>query len=155
MRGKRRWDAKGRALRAHGTLNPRPEGVTDPLFATDPFFDPRDFVQVKYEMLRRVHADGQPVRHASSAVGLSRPSFYYAQACLARDGLNGLVPKKRGPRGGHKVTAEVLAFVYDRQARNDALRAPQLAHLVRERFHIGVHPRSIERALARQEKKRR
>jgi len=35
-------------LRKQGTLNPRPREVTDPLFAKDSFFDPRDLVQVKY-----------------------------------------------------------------------------------------------------------
>jgi hypothetical protein len=32
---------------------------------------------------------------------------------------------------------------------------PQLATAIQEKFGITVHPRSIERALARQEKKRR
>jgi hypothetical protein len=40
-------------------LNPSPERVTDELFQE--FFDPRDLVQVKYEMLRRVQTEGQPV----------------------------------------------------------------------------------------------
>jgi transposase len=151
----KRLDAKARALRARGALNPRPRAVTDPLFVTQEFFDPRDRVQVKYEMLRRVHADGQSVRAASAAFGFSRPSFYQAQASLARDGLSGLVPKKRGPHGGHKVTADVVAFLRERMAGEEALRTSGLVHLVRERFALRVHPRSIERALAREEKKRR
>ena len=40
-------DSKLEALREQGTLNPRPREVTDPLFAKDSFFDPRDLVQVK------------------------------------------------------------------------------------------------------------
>jgi hypothetical protein len=36
-----------------------------------------------------------------------------------------------------------------------ALRPAQLAERVRERFGRTVHPRSVERALARREKKRR
>ena len=151
----KRLDAKARALRARGALNPRPRAVTDPLFVTQEFFDPRDRVQVKYEMLRRVHADGQTVRAASAAFGFSRPSFYQAQACLARDGLFGLVPKKRGPHGGHKVTADVVAFLRERMAGEESLRTSGLVRLVRERFARRVHPRSIERALAREEKKRR
>jgi len=150
-----RLDAKARALRARGALNPRPRAVTDPLFVTQEFFDPRDRVQVKYEMLRRVHADGQSVRAASAAFGFSRPSFYQAQASLARDGLSGLVPKKRGPHEGHKVTADVVAFLRERMAGEESLRTSGLVRLVRERFALRVHPRSIERALARAEKKRR
>lgn len=151
----KRLDAKASALRAHGALNPRPHAVTDPLFVAQGFFDSRDLVQVKYEMLRRVHADGQSVRAASAAFGFSRPSFYHVQACLERDGLPGLVPKKRGPHGRHKVTADVVAFLRERLARDESLRAAGLVRLVRERFALRVHPRSIERALARQEKKRR
>jgi transposase len=151
----KRLEAKARALRARGALNPRPRAVTDPLFVPHGFFDPRDLVQVKYEMLRRVHADGQSVRAAAAAFGFSRPSFYQAQASLARDGLPGLVPKKRGPHGGHKVTADVVAFLRERRAGDASLRAAGLVRLVRERFALRVHPRSIERALARQEKKRR
>jgi transposase len=151
----KRLDAKASALGARGALNPRPRAVTDPLFVPPGFFDPRDLVQVKYEMLRRVHADRQSVRAASAAFGFSRPSFYHAQAGLARDGLPGLVPKKRGPHGGHKVTADVVAFLRERLARDESLRKSGLVRLVRERFALRVHPRSIERALARPEKKRR
>ena len=97
----KRLDAKARALRARGALNPRPRAVTDLLFVTREFFDPRDRVQVKYEMLRRVHADGQSVRAASAAFGFSRPSFYQAQACLALSIFRSMGPslfKSMGPR---------------------------------------------------------
>lgn len=59
-------------------------------------FDPRDLVQVKYEMLRRVSAEGHSVVQSAKAFGLSRPSFYQAQAALQREGLAGLLAKKRG-----------------------------------------------------------
>jgi transposase len=151
----KRLEAKARALRARGALNPRPRAVTDPLFVPQEFFDARDLVQVKYEMLRRVHAEGQSVRAAAAAFGFSRPSFYQAQASLARDGLPGLVPKKRGPHGGHKVTADVVAFLRERRAGDASLGTGGLVRLVRERFALRVHRRSIERALARPEKKPR
>src|ERR687888_298362 len=44
---------KIRALLEEGTLNLTPEQVRDPKFQQNEFFDPRDLVQVKYEMLRR------------------------------------------------------------------------------------------------------
>lgn len=46
--------SKASVLAEEGTLNPAPEKVSDPKFQEDGFFDPRDIVQVKYEMLRRV-----------------------------------------------------------------------------------------------------
>src|SRR3989304_6045380 len=153
MAGAKRPDAKASALRARGALNPRPHTVTDPLFVGPGFFDARDLVQVKYEMLRRVQADGQSVRAAALAFGFSRPSFYQAQACLARDGLPGLGPKKGGPhRGAHKLPAVVVPFLRERLARDASVRAAGLAPLVRERFALRVHPRSIERGLARGKK---
>jgi len=146
---------KTAALRAHGCLNPHPERVADPLFAGSDFFDTRDLVQIKYEMVRRVRVDGQPVRPSAAAFGFSRPSLYQARAALERGGLAALVPRKPGPRRAHKLDAAVVEFLQRLRAQDPSLRAPQLAHRVRERFGRQVHPRSVERALARQEKKRR
>ena len=44
-------DDKPRILRQHGCLNARPGDVRDELFLANAFFDPRDLLQVKYEML--------------------------------------------------------------------------------------------------------
>jgi transposase len=147
-------DPKPDALRRHGSLNPHPGRVQDPLFATTDFFDARDLVQVKYEMVRRVRVDGHPVSRSAVAFGVSRPTLYQAQAALARGGLAALVPKKPGPRRSHKLSPEVVDFLHHAQAEEPALRAPELARRVRAQFGRTVHPRSIERALARREKKR-
>ena len=104
-------DPKLDALRQHGSLNPHPERVSDPLFAAADFFDARDLVQVKYEMLRRVRVEGHSVGPSAAAFGFSRPSFYQAQAALQRGGLAGLVPKKPGPRRAHKLSTEVVDFL--------------------------------------------
>ena len=50
-------DAKRNQLARRGALHPHPERVTDPLFQHGPFFDARDAVQVKYEMLRAVRVE--------------------------------------------------------------------------------------------------
>ena len=55
-------DDKTAALRERRSLNRRPEKVTDPAFLKDEFFDPRDLVQVKYEMLRRVEMEKKAPR---------------------------------------------------------------------------------------------
>ena len=104
-------DPKIRSFQQQGTLNPRPKAVRDPLFLQDDFFDPRDLVQVKYEMLRRVRTEGQSVTDATANFGFSRPSFYQAQSAFEHDGLSGLVPHKRGPKQAHKLTQEVLTFI--------------------------------------------
>ena len=144
-------DPKSRALQQEGSLHPHPEQVKDEMFLTQEFFDPRDLVQVKYEMLRRVQSEGQAVSQSAAHFGLSRPSFYQAQAAFEQGGLPALMPRKRGPKKAHKLTAEVLAFI--RQAQQED--APDLASLVKNRYGITVHPRSIERALTRSQKKLR
>jgi hypothetical protein len=148
-------DPKVEALRAEGTLYRHAAQVADPVFATHEFFDPRDVVQVKYEMLRRVEVEAQPVATTAAAFHFSRPSFYQAQRAFQARGVAGLLPRKRGPRGGHKLTTEVVAFLQQQRETEPSVGAADLARHVAQRFATTVHPRSIERALARQEKKRR
>ena len=140
-----RMDAKGQALAEHGVLNPRPQSVTDEPFQTSEFFDPRDLVQVKYEMLRRVRVDGQTITEAATAFGFSRPVFYQAQATFEEEGLPGLVPRRPGPRRAHKLSEAVMEFVDHQRAKDRTLRAPALAAMIQRRFGVSVHPRSIER----------
>jgi transposase len=152
---RRKADPKTEALRAARTLNPRPEAVADEAFTSVPFFDTQDLVQVKYEMVRRVKVDGLPVAHAAAAFGFSRPSFYEAAAALDHDGLPGLVPAKPGPRRGHKLSDEVIAHARALLAADAGLRAADLVEALAAAFGVRVHPRSIERALARRPEGRR
>ena len=154
MRHTKRVDPKSNALREQGALNRRPERVADQLFRQSDFFDPKDLPQVKYEMLRQVQQGGVAVTRAAEAFGFSRPSFYDAQAAFAAAGLPGLLPKKRGPRTAHKLNAEVMRFIHEVRGKDPSATASALVPLVRERFGIEVHQRSVERALVRQEKKR-
>ena len=155
MAKKNNPDPKDLALRQQGSLNPHPDQVTDELFRTNDFFDARDLVQVKYEMLRRVQNDGQTVSRSATAFGFSRPSFYQAQAAFQQGGLPALMPHKRGPREAHKLTTEVLAFIRQARQEDASLRPADLAARVSDRYRITVHPRSIERALMRSQKKPR
>lgn len=142
-----RKDPKAAALLEDGTLNPFPEKVSDPKFHQGEFFDPRDIVQVKYEMLRRVSVDNVSVTDATGAYGVSRPTYYQAKANFDDAGVAGLVPKKRGPRGPHKLQGEILVFVEKQHIQGEPIRARDLAKMVREEFAVEVHPRTIERAL--------
>ena len=142
-----RNDPKAAALVEEGTLNPFPEKVSDPKFRQGEFFDPRDIVQVKYEMLRRVSVDNVSVTDATDEYGVSRPTYYQARASFEAAGVAGLAPKKRGPRGPHKLQGEILAFVEKRHVAGEPIRARELARAIREEFSVEVHPRTIERAL--------
>ncbi len=152
MPADRRKDEKQRVLRQHATLNPRPDGVTHPLFRDSEFFDPRDLLQVKYEMLRLVSVEKRPVSEAAKAFGLSRPSFYQAQAAFEHSGLAGLIPQKPGPRSGHKLTPAVMEFLTRARVAEPSVRPERLASLVKKNFGVQVHPRSIERQFLRQKK---
>src|SRR6266704_1596636 len=90
-------DPKEAALAETRCLNPHPEQVRDEAFLASDFFDARDAVQVKYEMVRKVKADGAPVTAAAAAFGYSRPAYYEAASALERSGLEGLVPARPGP----------------------------------------------------------
>src|SRR6201987_3545927 len=145
-----------KALGEPGAPHPRPDTVPDPLFRDSAFFDPNDLVQVKYEMLRSVQKEGRAVVEAAQAFGLSRPVFYVTQELFQREGLPGLLPRKRGPKRPHKLNDEALVVLF--QAIQDAgrvLKGEELAALLVQRCGIEAHPRSILRRLRQEEKKRR
>ena len=146
-------DAKTRSLKQHGCLNPHAERVRDELFLSNPFFDPRDLLQVRYEMLRRVREDGVPVSRAAASFGVSRPTWYQAQRAWEAGGLPGLLPDRPGPRRAHKLTDEVVEALRAAKSEQPELTAAELVALVRDRFGISVHRRSIDRALARGKKR--
>lgn len=141
-------------LRQFGVLHRRWQAVTDPAFVSqNPFFDARDVVQVKYEMLRRVRVEGQSVAQAARAFGLSRMTYYQSQAAFETQGLAGLVSRRPGPRRASKLSPEVMEFLEQARLSDRRLRASALVEMVCRRFGVSVHPRSIARALARRQKR--
>jgi transposase len=144
-------DEKLPFLRQSHSLHPHPEEVRDPLFTSgSPFFDSRDLVQVKYELLRRVRVDGYAVSAATELFALSRPTFYTAQAAWERAGISGLLPVSTGPRHAHKLTEEIVAEL---QVLAKTMSSANLVRWLQEERSLSVHPRSIERALKRVAKK--
>lgn len=148
-------ESKRESLQKDGALNPHPEEVRDEIFAERDFFDPIDLVQVKYEMLRRVRADGWSVTDAAATYGYSRPTFYKAKEDFEEGGVSRLIPQKRGPRGGHKLTEEVIDALEARLEEDGSLSSEDLAGEVLERYGVSIHPRSVERALQLRKKKLR
>jgi transposase len=145
-------NGKREALVRDGALNPHPESVRDRLFAGNPFFDPADLVQVRYEMVRRHEVDGQAISEVAANFGVSRPTVYKAQAALAAAGLAGLLPGQRGPKGGHKLSDEMLVFDADLRTRNPDITMAERLAAIEEQFGVKIHRRSLERALARKKK---
>lgn len=144
---------KADRLKENDSLNLHPERVHAEQFQHSTFFDPLDLVQVKYEMLREVSHEGASKVQAAAAYGISRQAFYQALNAFTLGGIAGLLPGQRGPKGAHKLTDEVMSFIEQRQAEDPGLHARALAKALREELHLDVHPRSIERALARKKKR--
>ncbi|MFZ0591054.1 MAG: helix-turn-helix domain-containing protein [Bryobacteraceae bacterium] len=140
-------DQKASELNRTGTLNPHPEAITDPLFKGNPFFDPTDLLQIRYEMLRRHYAEGMSIVEAAQAFGVSRPTFYQAQAAFEQSGLSGLLPKQRGLKGGHKLSPAVLDYVVKMKSSLTGATTKQCLQIIQNRFGITVHRRTLERAL--------
>lgn len=150
---RRKNEPKVEVLRQRRCLHPHPEQVSDKLFTTNDFFDPRDLLQVKYEMLRRVRQDQYTISQAAANFGLSRPSFYQAQAAYETGGLPALLPKKPGPRRAHKLSEEIVKALREMQNQAPDINSTVLAEQARDRWGVSLHPRSIERALAAKKKK--
>ena len=144
--------SKSNSLREEGALNPHPEAVNDPKFKHGEFFDPDDLVQVKYEMLRRAQSDHVSVTQAAEEYGFSRPTFYQARTNFESAGVAGLVQKKRGPRGPHKLRGVVLDYAAGLIVPGKPIRARAIAEKIREQFGVDIHPRTIERALSSSKK---
>jgi transposase len=138
---------KRQALQASGTFNPRAALVRHLLFQHSDFFDPQDLLQLKYEALRAIQTDGYSIVRTATEFGLSRPTLYQAQDRLQARGLEGLLPRKRGPKSPHKLTERVRQHLRELAAAEPQLDARQLARRLRQRFKVKVHPRTIEKAL--------
>jgi transposase len=146
-------DPKSETLQNLRCLNHRPDKVTSELFQTSDFFDPRDLLQVRYEMLRRVRVDQQPIRQVAFQFGFSRPSVYKALATFDRSGLLGLVRTKPGPRRAHKLSESVVKFIEEQKIQDGSVTLDQLVNRIKRQFGLVVHTRSIQRALKRRKKK--
>jgi transposase len=145
-------DPKVERLKRQGALNRHPDRVRAPWFLGERFFDARDLVQVKYEMLRHARLEGGNKSEAAALFGVSRPTFYQTEAAFSKDGLGGLLPRPRGPKSPHKLTLEVMAFIEAQLAATPPPGARALSRQIKAELGLAVHPRSIERALARKKK---
>ncbi len=145
-------DPKAAALRAAGAFHPHPEAITDELFLRSSFFDRRDRLQVKYEMLRAHDVDGRRISEVARAFGTSRQAVYAAAAAFRARGIPGLLPRPRGPKRAHKCTDAILDFAAQWRAE-EAKGEQSVIDAIHRRFGVTIHPRSLQRALVRRAKK--
>lgn len=150
---KKQNNAKAKMLQERGCLNHKPDQVKNELFQTSDFFDPQDLLQVKYEMLRQVLVEQQPIQRTARQFGFSRPSFYQALSSFKQNGLTGLLRARPGPRKAHKLSEPVVKFIEEQKAQDGAIGLTTLVNRIKEKFGIAIHARSIQRALTRKKKK--
>jgi transposase len=155
MNAAHRLDPKAHFLHQRGALHPHPERVQDALFRGSTFFDPRDLIQVRYEMVHRFRVDGHAAVEVARSFGVSRQLLYLLAQAFRDRGLPGLFPGKRGPKAARKCTDEVLAFVHARLAESPGLSTDELLSDIRQRLGIHLHRRTLQRRLSRLGKKRR
>lgn len=93
-------------------------------------------LQLKYETLRAVEVEKCPIAKAAREFGLSRPTIYEAQVQLEQQGLEGLLPHKRGPKAAHKLTGQVFQYLQEQAQAEPEVGAEELARRVRQRFAV-------------------
>lgn len=140
--------AKKRRLEEARLLHPQPETVQDPLFRQCPeFFDPHDLLQVRYEFLRAHLVGGESVVAVCKRYAVSRQTFYNLLAKMMQEGTPGLLPKKSGPKGPTKLTADVIDFVEEEIRREPELSGAVLASRIEEELSRTIHKRTLENLL--------
>lgn len=141
------YDEKYAALRAAHALHPHPERVCASVFNWSEFFDPRDGVQVKYEMLRQVQIESASVTLAAAAHGYSRVTWHHSQRRFEQLGLLGLLPACPGPREGRILTDRVVGLLIEHHATHPDETTAALAAWMHMQQGIVIHARSVGRAL--------
>jgi hypothetical protein len=132
-------------LRRARCLHRTPERVQDERFTQQPdFFDPKDIVQVKYELLRRCKVEGRDVVSICLDFGFSRTTYYKVQQAFLCGGLPALMGQPRGRLKPIKVTDVVRGDLIAEKAKNPKLSAREMVLALKERYHVQLSERMIQ-----------
>ena len=132
-------------LRRARCLHRTPERVQDERFRQQPdFFDPKDIVQVKYELLRRCKVEGRNVASICLDFGFSRTTYYKVQQAFLGGGLPALMGQPRGRLKPIKVTDVVRGDLIAEKAKNPKLSAREMVLALEERYHVQLSERMIQ-----------
>ena len=126
-------------------LHRTPERVQDDRFTqqTD-FFDPKDIVQVKYELLRTCQVERRDVASACLDFGFSRTTYYKVQQAFLEGGLPALMGRPRGRLKPIKVTDVVRGYLIAEKAKNSKLSAREMVETLKKRYHVQLSERMIQ-----------
>jgi transposase len=138
---------KDETLKRNGSFNKNHENVSAGIFNTTPFFDKRDIVQVKYEMIRAASKKEGSITEIADLYGFSRKSYYQISKAFETDGLCALLPKKTGPKGASKLNPDVMEFIDSFIASHKNAKSKEISAALEIEKGIKVHPRTIYRHL--------
>ena len=138
---------KDDSMRENGSFNSNYGKVTAGLFESSPFFDKKNIVQVKYEMVRAATNGEGSISEIAGAHGFSRKTYYQVSKSLEAGGLCALVPKKTGPKGPLKLKEDVSAFVDAFHAEHGDAGPSEISAALEAETGVRVHPRTIYRYL--------
>jgi hypothetical protein len=132
-------------LRRARCLHLTPERVQDERFIEQAdFFDPKDIVQVKYELLRRCEVEGHDVAPTCLDFGFSRTTYYKVQQAFLDGGLPALMGQPRGRLKPIKVTDVVRGYVIAEKAKDPKLSARNMVAALKERYNVQLSERMIQ-----------
>ncbi len=132
-------------LRRARCLHRSPENVKDERFTQQSdFFDNRDIVQVKYELLRRCEVEGSDVASTCPDFGFSRTTYYKVQQAFLSGGMPSLMGRQRGRPKPIKVTDVVLGYTIAEKAKNPKLTAKDMAAALDTRYHVHLSERMVQ-----------
>jgi transposase len=136
-------------LKENGTYNKRHASVKKAEFMEGGFYDPRDIVQVKYEMLRDAEDSNRAISTVSGDFGFSRTAFYSIKESFEKNGITALFPDKPGPRQPHKLTKAVQELIEKHIETNPNASATEIAATIQREKGIQINKRTIERYTAK------
>jgi transposase len=145
-------DDKVKILKENGSFNRNAFSVASPLFQSNPYFDAKDLVQVKYEMLRAVKNNELSVSEASRQFGFSRTAYYKIERRFMEAGVDGLCLQKTGPKSPAKVTGDVLSFASDLKANHPDITNDEIIREIRTQKGVTIHKRSLQRERAKKKR---
>ena len=135
-------------LKQENLENSRADRVTHELFKNINFFDPYDLPQVRYEMLRTVHAEDTSVVNTCKLFGFSREIYYRLERKFMEEGLVCLLgSSKAGRRPLIALNQEIVNYIVYRKIDSPDLSGADLCKEICEIYKVDCSQRTVERLL--------
>ena len=134
-------------LRATRTYNERHDRVVDELFANSELFDPRDLLQVRYEIVRAVGGGESPERVAVR-FGVSGMTARRYVGSMREGGLLALLPARKGPSGPRALGPRGEEFVDAYIVGHPSASGREVHEALEAALALGVSQRTVERRIA-------